>query len=381
MLRLLHIVGDRVTALDPDALVDGVPDQGYLWLDMEAPTADEAACLYGPALDIDPMIIEDLLEDEHLPKVDVFDDELLLTVHAMALDEDREELTTYELDIVLAPGLLITHHIRPIASVLHVHMNIESRHGRKGIERPVLLMHRLLDTMNDVFVSFVAHMDQRLDVIEEDILSDPTETTRRDIYTLQRDVIQLRRVVVPQAEVLRRLGRQPTSVVAEEDLALFRDVHDHLYRMAELSESYRQLLDSALDSYQSRADADLNKMLKTLTLINALLLPIAVLAGIYGMNFANMPELRQENGYFVLLGVFALIVVGQLVAFRQAGWLGNTAERNVQARRAALPAVLEIPLLGSVLKVPVVGARAAGRTLVGLVRRNGTGSGNDSDGG
>lgn len=371
MLRLLHIVGDHVVEKNRADLDQGLPDEGYYWLDLESPTDEEAAVLHHPALAIDPMAIEDLLEDEHMPKVDVFADELVLTVHAMALDamatsNGAPELDTDELDLVIRKGLLVTHHVRPILSVRSVRERLEQRTGTKGIERPILLMHRILDTMNDVFVTFVSHMDKRLDVIEQDILSDPTETTRREIYALQRDVIQIRRAVVPQAEVLRRLGRTPTDVVREEDLALFRDIHDHLYRMAELSDSYRQLLDSALDSFQSRADADLNKMLRTLTLVNALLLPIGVLAGVYGMNFKNMPELQSRNGYFILLGMFALITTVQLVLFRRAGWLGNKAERNAQARRVGLPSVLEIPLVGQVLRVPVTGARVAGRTVAGL---------------
>ncbi|MFT5223174.1 MAG: magnesium transporter [Glaciecola sp.] len=369
MLRVLHIDGESVREVDVDTLDDGLPESGYLWLDFEAPTEQEAKALHHRTLDLDPLAIEDLLEDEHLPKLDVFDDEILLTVHAMALDNAAQELDTDELDLIISARFLVTHHERPILSVRHVRERLDKRAGRRGVHRPVLLMHRILDTMNDVFVSFVGHMDRRLDVIEQDVLSDPTETTRREIYALQRDVIQVRRAVVPQAEVLRRLGRTPSEIITEEDQALFRDIHDHLYRIAELSDSYRQLLDSAMDSYQSRADSDLNKMLKTLTLINAILLPIAVLAGIYGMNFANMPELRQENGYFVLLAAFALITGTQVVLFRRAGWLGNRAERNAQARRAAMPSVLEIPLVGQVLRVPVRSALAARRGLTGLLGR------------
>lgn len=366
MIRLLHVHDDGMDELSPADLAAGLPRDGYLWLDLDAPSADEVAVLHHPTLGLDPLVIEDLVDDDHLPKVDVVGDHLVLTVHAMDLDTAATELTTRELDFVLAPGLLVTHHGHGIASVRHALDRLRDRTA--GLDRPVLLMHRILDVMNDVFVTFVGHMEQRLDVIEEDILSDPTETTRRDIYELQRDVIQVRRAVVPQAEVLRRLGRTPTPAVAEADLPLFRDIHDHLYRMAEMSDSYRQLLDSALDSYQSAIDADLNQMLKVLTLVSALLLPISVLAGIYGMNFVNMPELRQDWGYLALWGVFITISLTQLVLFRRAGWIGSRAEKAVQARRARLPNALEIPLVGQVLSVPVQGVRLAGRTVRGIYR-------------
>ncbi len=372
MIRLLHVDGRAVRRLTVDDLDDGLPDSGYLWLDLDAPTPDEVEVLRHPTLGLTRLVVEDLVEDDHLPKVDVIDDHLLLTVHAMDLDLAATELTTREVDFVLAPSLLVTHHASGIASVRHVHERLREKGQASGVGRPVLLMHRILDVMNDVFVSFITHMEQRLDVIEEDILSDPTETTRRDIYELQRDVIQVRRAVVPQAEVLRRLGRTPTPVVSEDDLVLFRDIHDHLYRMAELSDSYRQLLDSALDSYQSAVDADLNEMLKVLTLVSATLLPISVLAGIYGMNFVNMPELTWSWGYFALWGVFLLVIGVQLLLFRRAGWIGGRAEREVQRRRDALPSALDIPLVGSVLRVPVVagvkGARLAGRAFGGLLR-------------
>ncbi len=368
MIRLLHIQGQTLTELEATDLDAGLPAEGYLWLDLDQPTPEEVAVLKHPTLNLGKLVIEDLVDDEHMPKVDVVEDHLVLTVHAMDIALAMDELTTRELDFVLAPHLLVTHHASGIASVRHVHDRLRKQTKVRGIGRPVLLMHRILDVMNDVFVTFIGHMEQRLDVIEEDILTDPTETTRREIYELQRDVIQVRRAVVPQAEVLRRLGRTPTPVIGEADLPLFRDIHDHLYRMAELSDSYRQLLDSAMDSYQSAIDADLNEMLKVLTLVNAVLLPIGVLAGIYGMNFVNIPELRQQNGYFVLLGVFGAITVGQFFLFRRAGWIGNKAERDVQARRARLPSALDVPLVGSVLRIPVRGAKAAGRSFAGFLR-------------
>ena len=167
--------------------------------------------------------------------------------------------------------------------------------------------------MNDVMVPFVDHLERRLDVIEEDLLSTPTDATRQDLYRLQRDVIQLRRAVVPQAEVIRRLGRESVGLIEEADQALFRDVYDHLYRMAELSDSYRQLLDSAMDSYRSSQDDELNDMLRILTILSALIMPVTMIAGIYGMNFQYMPELSWRPAYFVVLGVSMMIVIAMAV--------------------------------------------------------------------
>jgi magnesium transporter len=257
--------------------------------------------------------------------------------------------------------VVVTYHREPIASVDAVGRRLDTD-GGLGMDRPVLLVHRLLDTMNDVMVPFVDHLERRLDVIEDDLLSTPTEATRHDLYRLQRDVIQLRRAVVPQAEVIRRLGREGVGLIDEADQGLFRDVHDHMYRMAELSDSYRQLLDSAMSSYRSAQDDQLNDMLRILTLVSAMLLPITMIAGIYGMNFEYMPELRARHGYFVVLASFAVIIIGMATWFRHRGWIGREAEREAERRRSGLGTVLEVPILGSVLKVPVHGARAVART-------------------
>jgi len=370
VLTITHITPGQPPA-SLGSLPHAWPAEGFLWIDLEGPTDQEAAILRSPLIALDPMLIEDMLDDRHLPKVDVTGDHLMLTMHAIDLSDFPAELDTTELDIAVGRNVVITHHVEEVASIQNVHDQLERR-GPDRMDRPVLLVHRLLDVMNDVFVPFLDHLEQRIDVVEEDVLSKPTAETRREIYGLQRDVIQLRRAVVPQAEVLRRVARMPTAIIDDADLPLFRDIHDHLYRMAQLSDSYRQLLESALSSYQSAVDSQLNDMLRVLTLVNTTLLPIAVIAGIYGTNFVNVPELHWRWGYFGMWGLFAVMVVGQLLLFRRAGWIGGRAEREARQRRVGLPGALEIPLLGQVLRVPVSTVRVvagAGRSAVLLPRR------------
>jgi magnesium transporter len=367
VLTIRHVDGDRVRHVDRHELGPTAPASGYWWVDIAEPEPHEEEVL--ELLGVHPMAIEDMREDRHLPKLEAYGDELSLTVHGLWVDHVAEEVDTSELDVSMRPWVLVTWHRAPIASVDAVGRRLDERGGAAGLDRPVLLLHRLLDTMNDVMVPFVDHLERRLDIIEEDLLSTPTEATRQDLYRLQRDVIQLRRSVVPQAEVIRRLGRESVGLIADEDRWLFRDVHDHLYRMAELSDSYRQLLDSAMTSYRSAQDDELNDMLRVLTLVSALLLPITMIAGIYGMNFEYMPELSWRPGYFVVLGGFVSIVLGMALWFRSRGWIGRAAEREAEQRRRALGSVLEIPLLGTVLKVPVSGVRAVARTGQRVVTR------------
>ena len=360
MLTIRHVADGAARPVDAADLgrFRTTTRAGYLWIDISEPEPAEDALL--DDLGVHPMVVEDMREDRHMPKLEVYADELALTVHGLRIDRVAEEVDTVELDISLRHLMLVTYHVEEVASIRAVRERMDAV-GADGLERPVQLLHRILDTMNDVMVPFVEHLERWLDVVADDLLSTPTDTTRQDLYRLQRDVIQLRRVVVPQAEVLRRLGREATGLVDEADRGLFRDVHDHLYRMAELSASYRQLLDSAVTSYRSAQDDELNDMLRVLTLVSATLLPLSVIAGIYGTNFTYIPELDERPAYFVMLGAFVMIVVGMVAWFRHRGWIGRAAEREAQRRRSAMRTVLHVPVLGSVLRVPVRGVRAVAR--------------------
>lgn len=373
MLTIRHVAPDQVRTIRRDDIAAALDAPGFVWIDLTAPTDEEESVLWQHPVDLQAGTVEDMREDRHLPKVEVLGDELSMTVHGIALEPSGTAIDTVELDIALTDRLLVTFHEEPLAPVEAVGRRLDER-GPEGRTRPVELLHLVLDTLHDVFLPFFDHIEQRLDIIEEEILADPSEATRRDIYQLQRDVIRLRRVVVPQAEVLRRLGREPVAGLSADDQGLFRDLYDHLYRMAELSDSYRQLLGNAVDSYRSVLDDRLNDMLRVLTLVSAALIPLTVIVGVYGMNFQYMPELRTRWGYFVVLAVMLLIVVSMVGWFRHRGWIGRDLEEEAieRRRRAGLDQVLEVRLLGTVLRAPALGLSAVFRGGRHVARKTGS---------
>lgn len=367
MLTIRTITDGQVRVIDRDELAAARAESGYVWIDLVNPDDDEVGVLKTPEVALDRLTLDDMVNARHLPKVDLHGDELALTVHGLALDTIGVELTTLELDVAVKDGLLVTYQEEPLTAIQAVARRLDHR-GARRLDRPLKLLHLVLDTMTDVLVPFVDHLDTRLDVIEDDILSAPTEATRHDIYALQRDVIQLRRAIVPQAEVIRRLAREPIELVTDEDRELFRDIYHHLSRVTELCDSYQQLLTSAMESYRSALNDNVNRILTVLTMISALLLPISVLAAIYGMNFEYMPELSLWWAYPALWGIFLLLVAGMLTWFHRRGWIGRAAEHAAHQRRATLSKVLRVPVLGRVLEVPVASAGVvarAGRRLRG----------------
>lgn len=378
MLQVRWLDGDGAVGIDLDELQRRLREPavaGFGWVDV--PELDPADREPLRSLGLPELAVEDLIDDRHQPKVDRVGDVVVLVVHGLDLDTLGDELRTVELDLVVAERLLVTCHDGRVASLAALASRADE--GALLFDRPLVLLHRLLDTMNDVFVPFVEHLDRRLDVIEEEVLDDPTEATRRDIYALQRDLIQLRRVVVPQAEVVRRLQREQPPGWREGDAALVRDLVDHLSRIAELSGSYQALLDSAMTSYRSALEDRLNDMLTTLTVISAVLLPVSVVAGLFGMNFVRLPGTSGPDGFWWTLAGSAVLVLGMLAWFVRRGWIGRRAERAAAARRSALAGVLEVPLLGTVLRVPVTGGRAVARTVDPrrLRRRRDRGDGSD----
>ena len=362
MLTIRLVSPDGARRLDRTELEDARAALGegtFVWVDIGAPIDDDVAVL--DLLDLPALVVEDMRDDRHLPKVELLPGTLSLTVHGLDVTSLGTEARTTEVDVALERDLLVTFHVGRLASVEVVGDRLDE--GVIGFSRPFELLHRVLDVMNDVFLPFLDHLDNRLDVIEEDILDEPTEATRRDLYALQRDVIQLRRIVVPQAEVIRRLARErPPGWVTGDD-AMVRDLVDHLDRMVTLSDSYHQLLSSAMDSYRGALDDRLNEMLTTLTIVSALLLPVSVVAGLWGMNFVVVPGTGETDGFWWLLGGCAVLVWSMTVWFWSRGWIGRRAERRAEGRRRGLAVALDVPLLGTVLRVPVSSTRVVGRAL------------------
>lgn len=193
MLTIRHVTTVGATRIAPSEIGAARGGDGFVWVDLAEDGSAQVTELLDE-LQLPALVIEDMRDDRHLPKVELVGDTLSLTVHGLDVRTLDQELTTIELDCALQEDLLVTYHDGSLASVRAVGERLDV--GRIGFDRPLELLHRVLDVMNDVLVPFVDHLDHRLDVIEEDILDEPTNRTRHDLYRLQRDVIQLRRVVL-----------------------------------------------------------------------------------------------------------------------------------------------------------------------------------------
>jgi magnesium transporter len=163
--------------------------------------------------------------------------------------------------------------------------------------------------------------EYEIDQIEEDVLTGHDEDTLKSIFALGRDIVQLKRIVRPQREVINRLSRGHFELVSDDLSAYFSDIHDHLVRVNELADAYREIVNSSLVAYYSQVSTKTNEIIKVLTLLTAIFIPPTFLVGLWGMNFENMPELNTEWGYPLSLIVMLVIMLGMIVFFRFKKWL------------------------------------------------------------
>lgn len=207
-------------------------------------------------------------------------------------------------------------------------MTAFSRSPRRRSKSPRLLsrgadflLHEVLDALADQYLPVSERIDEQLDDIEDRVLNDPSRALLLELLGLKRVVVHLRRVLIPQREVLRKMGASEDGLISKEGRFFFRDVYDHLYRVSELAELHREVIASALEAYLSAVNNRLSEVMKVLTIIATLILPLTLITGIYGMNFDVMPELRWKYGYAATLaGMFAL-AAAMILYFRRRRWL------------------------------------------------------------
>jgi magnesium transporter len=302
---------DEVAAL----LAAGTP----LWIDAEGDDGGIAALLTD-TLKLHPLAVEDILRDRPSPKVEDYGDYLYVVVHGIVRGADPESLETVEIDLVLARQFIFTHHRGPSRSVAGAAEDL-TRNPQAGQRGPAWVAHAILDHLVDYYLPVVDALDDDIDAVEHRVVEDPSRAVLQHLFKLKRALQRLRRVSVYQREVLHRLSRGEFAVVPPAALPFYRDVYDHFVRVADLADSYREQLSGALEAYLSVVSNRMNEVMKTLTIVATLILPLTLIVGVYGMNFDRIPELHWKYGYLYCWVLMISVAAGMLAWFRHRRWL------------------------------------------------------------
>jgi magnesium transporter len=313
--------GSLLSPVGPEAMRQALASgEGLLWIDLEASSEAEASIL-NDVFQFHHLTIDDCFNTHIDPaKIDDYGDYLFLIAQAIINPEQSARLETTELDLFLGRNYVVSFHRQPLPFVQEVRRRCEN-HGLEMAQGADFLAHALLDALVDDYQPIVEQLDEQLEHVEEQVLAEPHASFLEEILLLKRNVQRLRRTLIPQRDVVNRIARgEFPKLVREESYMYFRDIYDHVVRVAELVESVRDLADGVLNSYLSAINNRMNEVMKTLSVVASILLPLTFIASIYGMNFQHMPELTWRYGYFLALGGMLAVALGLAMLFRRRRW-------------------------------------------------------------
>jgi magnesium transporter len=294
------------------------------WLDLEASSGHGGAAddpvhqLLRDVFHIHPLALEDSEHFKQRPKLDMYDDFALLVVYGPGASDQLTEVHCY-----CAERYLVTVHRHPCPCLTDVVMRMQAGETTLSI---LMVLYRVVDTLVEGYIPILSALDDRIDELEDEILRSPTEAQLGELFDMKRALIALRKVVTPQRDVFAALiGAEALPGMTPDAERYFRDVYDHLIRVSDLVDSYRDLLSGAMDTHLSTVSNRLNVVMKQLTIIATVFLPLSFLTGFFGQNFGWMVNRLGSLGVFLGagIGLQAVVAAGLLVMFRKRGWLAS----------------------------------------------------------
>ena len=307
------------------------PD-GVIWVDLEDPNEAEEEIVLVSLFDIHPLAIEDCIhgreEEGHLPKVEDLGEYLFVIFNPIESGGNtadvpggyRLEIKTSQLSALLSKRALLTHHYRPLRSISYASQLCGKNPQTLG-RGPDFLFHIIIDDIVDNYTPILDALDMAVDDMEEEVFHQPAQRTMVKILQLKKNIMTIRRVAVYQREMLNRLSRGEFGLITRDEIIYYRNVYDHLVRMTDLADSYRDMVSGLLDAYLSVTSNNLNRVMKVLTIISTVFLPLSVITGFFGMNFKYLPGAEWEYGVLATIVFMVAVGGGMLLLFKRNKWL------------------------------------------------------------
>ena len=329
MIRSLQITGEGefTTGLSVDEWPALIQDPGsILWVDFEGTPPESDEPILREVFGFHPLAVDDALQESHVPKVDDWEKYLYIVLHAVVFDRaDGGHVNTLELDVFVGKNYMVTHHDQNIAAVDRVWTACQrdERMWKNGVDH---ILYRLTDEVVASYMPVVEGIDEAVDRTEDEVFDYPTPDVLERIFTLKRAVLYLRRIIGPLREVLNRLARDDYPVIDSRSRVYFRDVYDHLVRLHDITESIRDLVSGTLDTYLSVINNRMNDIMKTLTIITTLFMPISFITGFFGMNFfqpveGSLVAWARLPVFMIVIGIFILTPAFMFWWMRRRGWM------------------------------------------------------------
>ena len=275
----------------------------------------------GKYFDLHPLIMEDIVNTEQRPKMEDFRHYVYVVLRMLYFDDEAHEIKGEQVSLILGQNIVISFQEKEGDIFNPIRDRIRNNKGRIRKMGADYLAYCLLDTIVDNYFSILEKLGDRIEEMEERLVSDPRPETLQEIHKLKREMIFLRKSVWPLREVINGLERGETSLIHKASRIYLRDVYDHTIQVIDTVETFRDMLSGMHDTYLSSISNRMNEIMKVLTIIATIFIPLTFIAGIYGMNFKFMPELEWRWAYFIVWLVIVIVAAYMVIFFRKKKWL------------------------------------------------------------
>jgi len=315
-----HLAERQISSLDQCSTRTAAPT--ITWINVDGLAQLEVMQHFGSCYGIHPLVLEDILTTDQRPKAEDHTDYLYLVLKMLAMDESSGAIKTEQVSIILGVNFVISFQEGLEGDVFDpVRERLTKGQGWMRTAGPDFLVHALLDIIVDNYFLVLESLAEKIEQIEEELIDDPSTMTMHAIYRLKREMLFLHKAIWPLREVVGGLQRRDTPLISDTTVIYLRDLYDHTIQVVDTLETLRDMLSGMLDIYLSSVSNRLNAVMKVLTIIATIFMPLTFLAGIYGMNFKHMPELEWQWGYPALLVLMLVITGAMLLYFQKKKWL------------------------------------------------------------
>lgn len=301
----------------PEEVDEFLKKYSVTWLDCVDISEDEIEEV-GKIFNFHKLTLEDCIDTTQRPKVDNYKDYFFLIIKVI---DYKRSIKSHQLAMFVGNNYLVTVREKSHDFLQPVFNKIQEESPRILENSSDYLCYVIIDTVVDDYFPVLDKIEDRIEIIEEEIIKDVSKETLQKIFKLKKDLLLLRKIIWPCREMLMYLEKEDLPNVNEKTIIYLRDVYDHIIRVTDMVETYRELTSGALDTYLSTVSNNMNEVMKVLTVVASLVLVPALIAGIYGMNFRYMPELQWQYGYPFTLGLMLFVMIAMTIYFRKKRWI------------------------------------------------------------
>ncbi|NET05379.1 MAG: magnesium/cobalt transporter CorA [Symploca sp. SIO2B6] len=317
----------RLNNLTPEACASYLETESVSWFDVLGLGSENILKRLGQVFNLHPLVLEDVVNVPQRPKVEDYEDQLVIITQMVMPKEKADGFYTEQVSFVLGKNYLLTLQEEPERDCFNqVRKRIRNHQGIVRNLRADYLAYALLDAIIDGFFPVLEGYGERIDQLEDEVVLNPNQQTLKKIYQVKRELLALRRTIWPHRDAISNLIRDQNSLISPEVQIYLRDCYDHTVQVIDIVSAYRELTSSLMDVYLSAVSNKMNEIMKILTVISTIFIPLTFVAGIYGMNFNpeaspwNMPELNSYWGYPLCLAVMVMVASGLFYFFWRRGW-------------------------------------------------------------